>query len=221
MKLAVIMPTLNEAAALPATLAALQGAHEIIVADGGSTDQSCAIAEAAGARVLHLSPPRATQLNAAAASCDADAILFLHADTHVPVGWQKEIERLLSRSDTALGAFSLGIASATRSEAIVARAANLRSRWRSLPYGDQGLFLRKDLFDELGGFPDVPIMDDYILVQHAQKRGAIVTSDLVAMTSNRRWRRLGVWRTSWRNLIVVVGYRLGVSLDRLQRYYRG
>ncbi len=220
MKIAVIIPVLNEAAVLPATLAALQGAADIIVADAGSTDNSCALAQAAGARVLHLAPPRAQQLNIAAATCEADTILFLHADTQVPPGWQEEICRLLAQDDVAVGAFSLAIAKATRSEAFIARAANWRSRVRQLPYGDQGLFLRRKMFEKIGGFPDVPIMDDYMFIRAAQKCGRIVTSGLIAATSNRRWRRLGVWRTTWRNLIVVAGFRLGVSLTRLQRYYR-
>jgi uncharacterized protein len=172
MKISVIIPTLNEAMALPATLAALGPGCDIIIADGGSQDATCAIATTAGARVRHCAPPRARQLNLAAATSDADIFLFLHADTHAPPGWHAEINRILAHENVALGAFSLSISEATRSEALIARAANWRSRFGQLPYGDQGLFMRRALFEQLGGFPDVPIMDDYIFVRAAQKTGA-------------------------------------------------
>jgi uncharacterized protein len=220
MTIAVIIPTLNEAAVLPATLAALGSDCDIIIADGGSTDATCAIAADSGARLVYSAGPRAHQLNMAARASPADIFLFLHADTIVPRGWQAEIRQLLSEPAVALGAFSLSIAQASASEAFIARAANWRSRVRQLPYGDQGLFMTRQVFETLGGFPEVPIMDDYIFVRAAQNHGRIVTSDLAVITSNRRWRRLGVWRTTWRNLIVVTGYRLGVNLAALARYYR-
>jgi uncharacterized protein len=220
MKIAVIIPTLNEAAALPATLAAIGDGCDIWIADGGSHDASCAIALEAGAQVISTAPPRAQQLNAAAQQCNADIVLFLHADTQLPGGWQHEVLSILQTPNVVLGAFSLAIANSNAGEAWIARATNWRSRVRQLPYGDQSLFLYRRTFKQLGGFPVVPIMDDYLFVKAAQKRGRIRTSALAVTTSNRRWRKLGVWQTCWRNFCVVLGYHLGVPLDALQRYYR-
>jgi uncharacterized protein len=220
MKIAVIIPTLNEADALPDTLASIGTGCDIKIADGGSDDASCTIAQQAGAQIIMSLPPRAHQLNAAASQSEADILLFLHADTQLPKGWQKEVQLILQQSDVVLGAFSLSIANSSALEAFIARAANMRSRIRQLPYGDQGLFLYRRHFEVLGGFPVVPIMDDYIFVKAAQKIGRIVTSPLSVTTSNRRWRKLGVWHTTWRNFLVVLGYHIGVPLATLQRYYR-
>ncbi len=220
MSIAVIIPVLNEALALPATLAALGSSCEIIIADGGSYDDSCAIAAQAGARVIKTTAPRAHQLNVAAAATQAEILLFLHADTQLPKDWATEVRRILASKAIAVGAFSLSIAEASWSEALIARAANGRSRLCQLPYGDQGLFMRRTSFETLGGFPLVPIMDDYIFIRRAQKIGRIVTSDLAVTTSNRRWRKLGIVRTTWRNQMILAGYHLGVRLAALHRYYR-
>ncbi len=220
MKICVIIPTLNEAAALPSTLACIGKMCDIFVADGGSTDATCDIAQKAGAHIIRTAPPRAHQLNVAARQSDADILLFLHADTLLPDHWQAEVMAQLQQSDVALGAFSLRIAEASRAEAFITMAANWRSRVRQLPYGDQGLFMRRCTFESLGGFPAAPIMDDYIFVKAAQKIGRVVTSRLSVATSNRRWRTLGVWRTTWRNQLVILGYHVGVSLNHLRRYYR-
>jgi uncharacterized protein len=220
MKIAVIIPTLNEAAALPDTLASIGVGCEIWIADGGSDDASCAVAQQAGAQIVRCAPPRAQQLNAAVCQTQADILVFLHADTQLPKGWQSEILSILQLPNVILGAFSLSINHSTAGETFIAKAANWRSRVRQLPYGDQGLFLYRRHFEALGGFPAVPIMDDYIFVKAAQKAGRIVTSPLAVTTSNRRWRKLGVWRTTVRNFWVVLGYRIGVPLAALQRYYR-
>jgi uncharacterized protein len=220
MKIAVILPTLNEAAALPDTLASIGADCDIWIADGGSQDASCAIAQQVGAHIIQCTPPRARQLNAAARQSAADIVLFLHADTQLPVGWQSEVISILQKPNVVLGAFSLSIANSSILEAFIARAANMRSRIRQLPYGDQGFFLYRCTFEQLGGFPDGPIMDDYIFVKAAQKLGLVSTSALAVTTSNRRWRKLGVWRTTWRNFCVVLGYHIGVPLAALQRYYR-
>jgi rSAM/selenodomain-associated transferase 2 len=220
MKIAVIIPTLNEAIALPQSLAAIGAGCDIVITDGGSSDATCAIAAQAGAHVLHGLPPRAHQLNCAAAQTSADILLFLHADTLLPSGWQEDILHILNQPGVAVGAFSLAIAQGSRAEAFIAYAANLRSRIWQLPYGDQGLFMYRTRFEKIGGFPDVPIMDDYIFIKTAQRHGRILTSKLSVTTSNRRWRRLGVWRTTVRNHLVVIGYHLKVNVDLLQRFYR-
>jgi rSAM/selenodomain-associated transferase 2 len=219
-KICVIIPTLNEAALLAHTLACIGTACDVIIADGGSVDATCDIAQKAGAHVVHTTQPRAHQLNVAVRQTGADILVFLHADTKLPDNWQAEVLAQLQKSDVVLGAFSLRIAGASPAEAFIAAAANWRSRVRQLPYGDQGLFIRRSIFDRLGGFPAAPIMDDYIFVKAAQKIGRVVTSQLSVTTSNRRWRAYGVWRTTWRNQLVILGYHAGVPLDWLRRYYR-
>jgi glycosyltransferase involved in cell wall biosynthesis len=196
MKICVIIPALNEATELPSTLACIGTMCDIFVADGGSTDANCDIAHKAGAHVIRTAKPRSHQLNVAARQSDADILLFLHADTQLPDHWQAEVIAQLQQSDVTLGAFSLRIADASRAEAFIATVANWRSRVRQLA------------------------TVDYIFVKAAQKIGRVVTSRLSVTTSNRRWRTLGVWRTTWRNQLVVLGYHMGVSLGHLRRYYR-
>ncbi len=220
MKICVIIPTLNEATTLAETLACIGAACDVFVADGGSTDATCTIAQKAGVHVVRSIAQRATQLNTAARQSDADIFLFLHADTQLPAGWQAEVLAHVQKSDVALGAFALRIANASRAEGFIAAAANWRSRARHLPYGDQGLFMRRSTFERLGGFPATPIMEDYIFAKAAQKIGRVITSQLCVTTSNRRWRALGVWRTTWRNQLMILGYHAGVPLGYLRRYYR-
>ena len=221
MNLAIVIPALNEAEQLPATLDGLRG-QEAIVVDGGSRDGTTAIAAHHGAHVLVQTGGRAAQLNAGAAASDAGTLLFLHADTHLPENWAGEVERILSTGKSrVLGAFSLAIRDATPGERIVAAGANIRSRRFGLPYGDQGLFLRRATFDALGGFRALPIMEDYDFVRRARRLGRIVTSPLAVTTSARRWRHRGTFRTTLLNQAMLVGWHAGLSPARLARLYRG
>jgi rSAM/selenodomain-associated transferase 2 len=213
-KIAVIIPTLNEAAEIAATLARCGPA---IVVDGGSGDGTAEIAAGCGATVLHVGGGRAAQLNAgAAAAPDADAYAFLHADTWPPEDWQSEVERLLA-APGVVAAFRLGIRDATPAERLIAAVANLRSRLFGSPYGDQMLCVTRVTFEKIGGFRDWPIMEDWDFVRRV---GEVRLSRLAVATSPRRWRKLGPWRTLWRNQMVLLGHRLGVPLDVLACYYR-
>ena len=214
-----VIPALNEAAVLPATLAALTGADEIVVADGGSGDATVTIAEAAGARVVS-ARGRAAQQNVGAAATTAPILLFLHADTRLPVGWADEVCHILADSRVALGAFRLSIDGATPAERLIAAGANLRSRSWGVPYGDQALFLRRATFEALGGFPDQPIMEDWALARAARRFGRIQLSPLAVTTSPRRWRKLGPLRTLVINQAMLMGGRLGVPYDRLASWYQ-
>lgn len=219
MTIAVVIPALNEAAALPATLAALGGAAEIVVADGGSTDATVRIAQDAGATVV-VARGRAAQQNAGAAATTAPILLFLHADTLLPAGWADEVCRLLADERVALAAFRLSIAHATPAERLIAAGANLRSRSWGVPYGDQALALRRATFAALGGFPDQPILEDWALARAARAHGRIALSPLSVVTSARRWRRLGPVRTLAINQAMLIGARLGIPADRLAAFYR-
>jgi hypothetical protein len=118
------------------------------------------------------------------------------------------------------GAFSLAIASSRWSLKVIAGLANLRSRFLRLPYGDQALFTSSDIFWELGGFPDIDIMEDFVFVRNLARRGDVVTLDQCVVTSSRRWEKLGVLRTTLLNQVMVCGYYLGVSPQRLARWYQ-
>lgn len=221
-KLSVVIPTLNEAATLPATLARVQAAKsvEIVVADGGSDDATAAIAAAAGARVVCAPRGRAQQMNAGAAQATGAVLLFLHADVLLPEDYGDWIERLLAAPGTIAGAFELAIALPDWRFRWLERSANWRSRWLRMPYGDQGLFLRAATFWDLGGFPLLPIMEDYELVRRLRQRGRVAIAPRPALASGRRWQTLGLVRTTAINQAIVLGYRLGVPPERLAAFYR-
>ena len=218
-RISVIVPVLNEEQHLEATLARTRNAHEVLMVDGGSTDASCTIARDSGARLLVTFPGRHRQMNAGALAASGEILVFLHADTILPEGWEDEVRLLLGRHATAMGAFSLRLARATPGCRIVAAGATLRSRLLGLPYGDQALFMTAARFREMGGYADLPIMEDFDLVRRMRSRGVVRTSTLGAESSARRWERLGMLRTTCINQCILVGYCLGVSPFALKTLY--
>lgn len=222
MLISVIIPTLNEASSIGRTLASANDADvEIVVADGGSADATAALAQEFGARVIVTAGGRAAQQNAGAAASRGEALLFLHADTVLPPDWSEQVRAILSAPGVILGAFRLAIGGAAAAERLIASGANWRSRWLALPYGDQGLFMARATFEQLGGFRPLPIMEDWDLVKRARRRGRVVLAATAVTTSPRRWRRLGPVRTTLVNALVVAGFRLGVPPHWLGRFYRG
>ncbi|MEW6595318.1 MAG: TIGR04283 family arsenosugar biosynthesis glycosyltransferase [Thermodesulfobacteriota bacterium] len=219
--ISVIIPARNEAAVLPALLAALarEKVREIIVADGGSSDGTAETACRLGARVASSPPGRGRQMNAGAALAGGEMLLFLHADTLPPSGFSTEIQRLLADPAVILGAFRLGIAGQGAALRVIEVFANLRARL-GLPYGDQGLFLRAADFRALGGFAPLPLLEDVELVKRLRRRGKIRLAGTAVRTSARRWQRLGVLRTTLRNALVLLGFGLGIDPERLARFYR-
>jgi rSAM/selenodomain-associated transferase 2/rSAM/selenodomain-associated transferase 1 len=217
-KISVIIPTLNEEAHLFKTLENVRAGFnvEIIVVDGGSTDATRSIfPDAVGCK-----GGRAAQQNLGASKATGELFLFLHADTELPEGWDWIIRKTLADPSVALGAFSFKVREQFRGQSFVENATNYRSRvWKS-PYGDQGLFMRADDFHETGGFPDHPIMEDYALVHSVRKRGLVVTVPESAITSGRRWQQHGVLKVMLINKLMILGYRLGASPERLARFYR-
>lgn len=220
--LSVIIPTLNEAAHIGDVLDdVLQGEGlDVIVADGGSTDDTVAQAAARGVRICRGAGGRARQMNQGASLARGAYYLFLHADSRLPARFDGVIRRVLGDATVAAGAFSLGIDAAAEKIRLVEYGANLRSRHLGLPYGDQGLFLRGERFHQCGGFPDLPIMEDFAFIRDLKRLGTIVTVPERIHTSPRRWQRLGVLRTTLINQAIVMGYLLGVSPHRLSRWYR-
>jgi uncharacterized protein len=218
-----IIPTLNEAANLPATLAAARAFSldvEVIVSDGGSTDGTVDLARRLGCLVTQTQSGRGAQLNAGAALATQPNLLFLHADTRLPLGWSAAATEL-NQPGVALVAYPLALDIQASWARLVAWGANWRSRLLSLPYGDQGLLIRKADFDVLGGFQTLPIMEDYDLVRRARRLGRVLLSRWgPAVTSARRWQQRGILRTTAINQAMLLGHAIGLDPERLARFYR-
>ncbi len=221
--LSVIIPTLNEAGRLADTLRALDAGKniEVVVVDGGSMDATLRIARDHGARCFEATTGgRAAQMNLGAAKATGDTLLFLHADTRVPASYLDDIRECLARPGVIAGAFRFATDFDSASMRIVAGSTALRARYFQLPYGDQGLFLRKSDFRRAGGFRAMPIMEDFEFARRLRHLGRIEIARSAAVTRGERWRRLGPWRTTARNALIVGLYWLGVSPEKLSRMYR-
>lgn len=218
----VVIPALNEAGQLGRTLSALSLSQdiEVIVVDGGSRDATLAIARTAGVRALAARPPRSVQMNAGAAAAGGEILLFLHADTRLPMKFQEPVSRTLASPRVAAGAFFLRIDADGWGLRIIEQAANWRSRLLQLPYGDQALFLRRDTFWELGGFPAIPIMEDFELVRRLKRKGRIAMVPDSVRTSPRRWLQVGVGKTWLINQAIIAAYFMGAPPERLAAWYR-
>ena len=220
--ISVIIPTLNEAQTIGATIAGLKKSRhtEIIVVDGGSRDETPAIARSLGARVLTSAPGKAIQMNAGATEATAEVLLFLHADTRLPDKFENGVLAAVARNGNCAGAFSLGIDSDAAGLRFIERIANWRSRFFQMPYGDQALFVSRQLFQEIGGYPNYPIMEDFEFVRRLKQRAKIIILAESVQTSPRRWSNFGIIKTWLLNQLIVIAYFLGISPKRLSRWYR-
>ncbi len=227
-KISIIIPVLNEAATIQETLTKLQEAKNIeaIVVDGGSRDETVAIAKRCGVskvapvKVISTAAGRARQMNAGAGIATGDILLFLHADTLLPSNFETSVRQALQNAGTVAGAFELQIDAQLQGLRIVEKMVNWRSRFLSMPYGDQAIFLRTAVFHEIGGFPDLPIMEDFELMLKLRRQGQIAIVSAPALTSGRRWQKLGVMKTTLINQLIIAGYFLGVPPAQLVRWYR-
>lgn len=220
-RLSIVIPTLNEARQLAATLGALRTAQavEAIVVDGGSTDGTLEQAERCGARVLRARRGRASQMNAGARAALAELLIFLHADTLLPDQFETHVRSILSTPGVVAGAFRLGIDGPSAHLRIMETVANWRSRRLQFPYGDQAIFLPADRFREIGGYPEVPIMEDFELIRRLRRLGRIAVAPRAVRTSARRWERLGPWRAWLINQTAIAAYLAGVSPARIAGWY--
>ncbi len=220
--ISIIIPALNEGKYIGRTLQGVQQATgvEVIVVDGGSADDTVRQSAAAEARVLMVRGGRARQMNAGAQAAQGEILFFLHADTLPPHGFEQALRVALMEQQVAAGAFRLGILGKSPGLRLIERLTDWRSRWLSLPYGDQGLFLRADLFRDMGGFPELPIMEDLVMVRRLGRQGRILILPLAVATSGRRWQSLGVWRTTLINQMMISGYFLGIDPAILAYWYR-
>jgi rSAM/selenodomain-associated transferase 2/rSAM/selenodomain-associated transferase 1 len=220
--ISIIIPALDEADNIVPVLSRLQRRDgvEIIVVDGGSSDDTAKLAKSEGATVIPSLPSKARQMNAGAEAAAGNILLFLHADTQLPDNFDMPIIEALNRSGIAAGAFQLRIDSDTKGLRFIEWVANRRSRHLQAPYGDQGLFMTKKLFDKIGGYPEMPIMEDFEVVRRLRREGRIAILDQFVLTSPRRWLNLGIFKTWIINQIIIAGYLIGVSPERLSSWYR-
>jgi len=220
--ISIIIPTIDEADNLGATLKATHNSSkvEIIVVDGGSSDGTVELAIAHGVRLLTTSAGRAKQMNAGAMVARGGILLFLHGETLLPEGFDRYVRQILAKPGTVAGAFRLGIGSPGLGLRLIERLANFRSMFLQLPYGDQAIFIRADRFRFLGGFPEMPIMEDYLFVQRLKKQGRVRIAPVAVRTSGRRWLKFGVLKTTLINQVVLLGHFVGIEPERLARWYR-
>jgi rSAM/selenodomain-associated transferase 2 len=195
--LSIVIPVLNEAAAIADTLAALAPLRtrgvQVIVVDGGSTDGTVALATPWADAVIAAPCGRARQMNAGAALACGDILLFLHADTQLPPMADQQVLDGLLQSDW--GRFDVTIVGAPRMLRLVALLMNLRSRWSGIATGDQAFFMRRTAFDAVGGFPDQPLMEDVEISRRLRTVSRPVCLRSKVRTSGRRWESRGVWST--------------------------
>ncbi|MBE9168376.1 TIGR04283 family arsenosugar biosynthesis glycosyltransferase [Pleurocapsales cyanobacterium LEGE 06147] len=218
----IIIPVFNEATTIVQTLWRLKDdvGVELIVVDGGSQDDTVELVLQMGVKVISSPiPERAQQMNIGAAAARGDILLFLHADTQLPQNYQKIVQMTLAKERVIAGAFELAIDSQQWSLRLVEKMVNWRSRLCSLPYGDQAIFLDKRVFQDLGGFANLPIMEDFEFIQRLKRRGKIALAPVAVLTSDRRWQKLGVLKTTLINQLIIVGYYLGISPTRLRHFY--
>jgi rSAM/selenodomain-associated transferase 2 len=225
--LSVVIPTLNAEATLPATLTALGEMraagldHEVVVSDGGSTDVTVSLAWEAGACVVSAPRGRGTQLAAGAAAARGGWLLFLHADTCPAPGWTRAVAAFRARPDAAAraGYFRFALDDRALAARRVEAAVALRCRFLALPYGDQGLLIARTLYDAVGGYRPLPLMEDVDIVRRLGRR-RLAPIDHRAVTSAVRYRRDGWWRRPARNLLCLALWFGGMPPARIARLYR-
>lgn len=217
--LSVVIPALDACRSLPSCLAALEGADEILLVDGGSSDATPLTAATMGARVIEAPRGRGAQMHLGAIEARGDWLLFLHADTQLAKGWRRAVAEHVAHCPDKAGFFALRLDDKAWQARLIERGVALRSRWLALPYGDQGLLISRELYGALGGFRAMPLMEDVDLVRRLG-RERLRRLDGSALTSVERWRRDGWLRRSGRNLTCLALYHLGVAPARIALLYR-
>lgn len=214
-RISVIIPAFNEEGMLSGAIRSAQGADgvEVIVVDGGSTDATCTAAVRSCVSLVKACRGRGSQMNAGARVARGGILLFLHADTRLPAGYAEEVERIMDDPSNLAGAFRMGFDRTTPSLRLIQQAANLRSLRLQLPYGDQAIFLRRDTFRQMGGYREVPVMEDYDLIRRLRKAGRVRIASSSVVTSARRYLLNGPWRTVLKHQRMILAWHLGRPVD--------
>lgn len=222
MRISVIVPVLNEEGVLAATLAAARGPAvcEVIVVDGGSSDATVSVARRGVDRVITSERGRAIQMNAGASVASGDVLLFVHADTLLPAGFDAAIVGVLANGEYVGGRFDVSLVPSSPLLYVTQGLINLRSRWTRIATGDQAIFVRRRVFEEVGGFPAIPLMEDLAFSRALKRKGSIACLREQVATSSRRWLQDGVVRT----IVLMWSLRFlffcGVSPAKLHHLYR-
>jgi len=223
-RLGIVIPTLNEAARLPlllGDLAELPVPHRVVVADGGSTDDTAARAREEGARVVSSPRGRGRQLNAGARAAGTPWLLFLHADVRLSRAAGEALASWLEKDGEERAAyFRFGLEGPDRFWRFLEWGQRLRERLTGLAYGDQGLVVSRSLFERVGGYPEIPLMEDVEIIRRLRRIGSVERLDAVLRTSPRRYEREGRWRAWLRNSVLITLYFGGADPERLARWYR-
>ncbi|MTI79557.1 MAG: glycosyltransferase [Firmicutes bacterium] len=218
--ISVIIPTYNEARTITGTLDHLQSLNEkleIIVVDGGSTDATVQLA--ASAKVVTAPRGRSSQMNAGAKQAQGDIFLFLHSDTQLPLTALGQLHKIYKNNEIVGGAFRVKIDHAGPFFKLVSLGSNLRATLTGIYFGDQAIFARREVFHQIGGFPDIPLMEDWEISRRLNKAGKSVLLPGPVLTSARRWLINGKWQTTWLMHKIKILYLLGVSPKDLKRMY--
>jgi len=219
-RVSVVIPTVNEESGIEAALASTEGAYEVIVVDGGSTDRTAAIAAANGARVLATARGRGRQMAAGARAATGDVLLFLHADSRLPSGFAESVIDVISRRACTWGRFDIRFDRGGPLLGTIARLISWRSRLTRGATGDQAIFVSYAAYRRVGGFSEQGLFEDVALCRRLRRDGPMGVPTGVVITSARRWRAQGTLRTSVRMWCLKGLYLLGVSSETLERYYR-
>lgn len=223
--ISIIIPVLHDAPMLRGLLETLppHSSAEIIVVDGSTLDRDMRSLELrfTSCRWLRSRPGRAAQMNAGARAALGRWLLFLHADTRLPIAWADEVCKAEVSPDIVGGSFRFALDADDWPARLIEWGVALRVRWLRLPYGDQALFVRRDVFESLGGYAELPLMEDVDLVRRLGRKGRLWFSRVPAVTSASRWRQNGWFRHSRRNLWLAAQYFAGVPVSKLAMKYYG
>jgi rSAM/selenodomain-associated transferase 2 len=221
-----IIPVLHEETVISGTIRHIRslrafGADEIIIVDGDPEGKTIDAIQDMGVITLISEKGRGVQMNRGAALATGEILIFLHADTVLPHDALKHIETVMQDKTVIAGAFDLSIDSEKVLFRVIEKAASCRSRITRIPYGDQAIFMRRSVFNDMGGFKNIPIMEDVEIMQRIKKqRGRICIVDRAVRTSSRRWEREGIIYGTLRNWLLLFLYHIGVKPEKLVRFYQ-
>ena len=221
-ELSIVIPVLDDTEPLGRLLTTMRADPQIdiLVVNGGAPDDRLiAICRRPDVRLLTSAPGRGCQMNLGASAAAGQWIVFLHADTRLPPQWSDEIRRASADPDVVGGSFRFRLDSDAWQARLIERAVDWRVRWLDLAYGDQALFVRRDVFEAIGGYREWPLMEDIEFVRQLRRAGKLYHSPQPVLTSARRWERDGWWRRSTKNVMLQAFFFAGVAPERLAKWY--